>query len=1379
MAEPMSSRKPTRVPTNQVIRLREDPTLCCLEQYVAPSGSRPTIPFTFQVIGADVQEDPLERRTDVAAFRTGRLDRAHYERAQESFARPAGGARWAPNVVQRGNKKSAQTFVRVVGTTECRRTVSIFVAYKPWLSVKLPLPREDGDTEGDASTWVGGLLRIDPEQIEVVVERKSPLVGYQMEPDAWARIAVPNTACLRQLSRALKKRGARVLHDELFKMSPLKKAHLDGTFRFGAHLRVIGGTQVALEHQVEAVDVEVHDAEVHIVNADDDDIASRMPPPTPRVTMTYDFEVNNPTLNTASFVDVQLEENRVFMASAIIQTDATTPAVEPSKVEECDHPSAARAIDFTCVDFGAPDDHVHELSASKVADTACDSAAVDVGRFVISIYPLPPSPNYTVIQVDDEVQLFQALRRLQLRCRVSVRMSHNGDGFDALAQRVRLVLLCDPRGAVCWFLDHPAAGSRMHVRLREQVNQPRDQMSTDIVARERRSRGPGGRHWKEETGVWDRPPMSKRNWMRVVAWNMWLLMRDVDPDGSWCQQHGLSDWSAFTRDATVPRNVLVSPNSVTCPPGCQRLLRLVMDTHPACSRLGRMARKAAMHLGCCGMSMPRPLDAEFLDTDVSRPCIFTVSRASGPRLAHYIVPSLLEVDTCRVSRKKFARKPAKLNDLATRLRLPVKLDVSVRQLFEGATNYRNAVRMMSGTPPPDVTAAFVRIADYCAHDSALTAQCGWTLGCIGESLVTAWMARVHPSTYFRSGTSTLCESILTCRAFPTHNIDVRPDGHPPGYDGSYMPEPDVSFGETEKIACVDVNSLYPSVMQDHNLCYSTLVLSAPELQRARQAGMDIMTVQLAGIDFHVVQYVAGHPAMRKGILPSCMEFLIAARKKVKSAMKSTRDPVKSMALDARQQAIKVMANSMYGFTGFSGSAFPAISIAALTTHGGRCVAQTMERCVNTDFPPEVLEQHKGAYARRARVPERFVVLRDRVQAKGGDTDSIFLTTFIGTPEQPGRLVVLRHRLVSRGGLYTELPVEEVEDHDSPPARVAVLRYKNRRMATQRQRQRARDMRKKMVANAKAAGAPLIEWFEAVTEDTIATRVAWAFANEVAEHMVATYFNKRSHLTGGVKFLQIEAEWVMKKMLLLKKKNYAGLAFTDGDALEDDDYKPKQKGMPSIKADTPLVVKTMFAAVVTRLQEGGIDAAAAVLEGACTRIIENKVPVAEYSKTVTLRDPGSMAPSSKTAQTSLYLRMKERSRTGQLLGQAVPALGEGIRMVKVDRAGSTLTDSWETPGYVTALGGRCRVDRAYYLDVIHKKMVYLAIPRLIQMAACYRVRLESHNNTKLAAALGSSSSASEATITNAVRMREFARRTRAPSTKRARRVKLVPFGRRKR
>ena len=63
-------------------------------------------------------------------------------------------------------------------------------------------------------------------------------------------------------------------------------------------------------------------------------------------------------------------------------------------------------------------------------------------------------------------------------------------------------------------------------------------------------------------------------------------------------------------------------------------------------------------------------------------------------------------------------------------------------------------------------------------------------------------------------------------------------------------------------------------------------------------------------------------------MPIILEDLVTQRKKVKELLKVAKDPFDKIILESRQQALKLSANSVYGFTGASVGQLPCLAIAA-------------------------------------------------------------------------------------------------------------------------------------------------------------------------------------------------------------------------------------------------------------------------------------------------------------------------------------------------------------------------------------------------------------------------------------------------------------------
>uniref|UniRef100_H2LTH2 DNA polymerase n=1 Tax=Oryzias latipes TaxID=8090 RepID=H2LTH2_ORYLA len=140
------------------------------------------------------------------------------------------------------------------------------------------------------------------------------------------------------------------------------------------------------------------------------------------------------------------------------------------------------------------------------------------------------------------------------------------------------------------------------------------------------------------------------------------------------------------------------------------------------------------------------------------------------------------------------------------------------------------------------------------------------------------------------------------------------------YSGGLVLDPKVGFYD-QFVLLLDFNSLYPSIIQEFNICFTTVQREAQNSRRKREVE-EIPEIP--------------DPGLEMGILPKEIRKLVERRKQVKQLMKQQDiNPDLYMQYDIRQKALKLTANSMYGCLGFSFSRFYAKPLAALVTHKGR------------------------------------------------------------------------------------------------------------------------------------------------------------------------------------------------------------------------------------------------------------------------------------------------------------------------------------------------------------------------------------------------------------------------------------------------------------
>ena len=171
----------------------------------------------------------------------------------------------------------------------------------------------------------------------------------------------------------------------------------------------------------------------------------------------------------------------------------------------------------------------------------------------------------------------------------------------------------------------------------------------------------------------------------------------------------------------------------------------------------------------------------------------------------------------------------------------------------------------------------------------------------------------------------------------------------PKYKGGLVLEPKAGL-YTNYVLLLDFNSLYPSLIQEFHICFSTVNRSAkPGFQVAPPTHSDLKC--RVCVDNNV------DDCPHKRILPRTIERLVDSRRVVKQMMKNERREDVYAQLDIRQLAIKLTANSMYGCLGFEHSRFFARPLAELVTSQGRETLQNTQKMVPTivsSVPLEVI-----------------------------------------------------------------------------------------------------------------------------------------------------------------------------------------------------------------------------------------------------------------------------------------------------------------------------------------------------------------------------------------------------------------------------------------
>uniref|UniRef100_A0A182N602 DNA polymerase n=1 Tax=Anopheles dirus TaxID=7168 RepID=A0A182N602_9DIPT len=207
------------------------------------------------------------------------------------------------------------------------------------------------------------------------------------------------------------------------------------------------------------------------------------------------------------------------------------------------------------------------------------------------------------------------------------------------------------------------------------------------------------------------------------------------------------------------------------------------------------------------------------------------------------------------------------------------------------------------------------------------------------------------------------------------------------YAGGLVLDPIKGFYD-KFVLLMDFNSLYPSIIQEYNICFTTVLPPA--------AGAEGVADGVGGEGDLLEPTILATTEI--GILPRQIRKLVESRRAVKQLMKAPDlTPELAMQYNIRQMALKLTANSLYGCLGYTRSRFYAQHLASLITQKGR----------------EILMNTKS------------IVERMNYQVIYGDTDSIMISTNITDYEQVFRIGAAIKQHVNKAYRCLELDVDGI------------------------------------------------------------------------------------------------------------------------------------------------------------------------------------------------------------------------------------------------------------------------------------------------------------------------------------------------------------------
>lgn len=335
--------------------------------------------------------------------------------------------------------------------------------------------------------------------------------------------------------------------------------------------------------------------------------------------------------------------------------------------------------------------------------------------------------------------------------------------------------------------------------------------------------------------------------------------------------------------------------------------------------------------------------------------------------------------------------------------------------------------------------------------------------------------------------------------FQKHNSDLKD-----AISGAKVLDPEVGYWNG--VVTLDFASLYPNIIINYNLCATTLRFEPSETTRE--------IVCANGNIYHFEQSF-------DGILPQIMKQMLNKRKEVKLSMKKTnKSTFLYSLLDCRQLALKVTANSGYGFTAAINNSRAIAPVAICTTSKGR---------------------------------DLLIIVKDILTRKGcsviyGDTDSNLV---IMPTEKPFET------------FNSEICVERMLTHDSD-----IFEQISPKIVKLKQDDRDNVLTEKYGINIIAKKGDILNISD-ITEKQI----------EEKSIKMAKYITDEINKTNNTDF-DLEYESVYEHYLLFKKKHYIGRSYANS----ENRTKTTQKGVLPVKRLYSNVEKEIYNNTITAFFE---------------------------------------------------------------------------------------------------------------------------------------------------------------------------------------------------
>jgi DNA polymerase I len=331
----------------------------------------------------------------------------------------------------------------------------------------------------------------------------------------------------------------------------------------------------------------------------------------------------------------------------------------------------------------------------------------------------------------------------------------------------------------------------------------------------------------------------------------------------------------------------------------------------------------------------------------------------------------ITMDVLPIIRREFSLKQYTLKNTAQELLSMEKLDVSPADMEQYWNDSGEKLRLF---------------VDYARRDSELAMDLLHKLNLLDKFIALSSVSGTLIQDILDGGQTNMIENILLKEYyFHERVMSPKPDNvlsqqrhiKSEQLKGGEVLEPEK--GLLEDVVILDYKSLYPTIMMAHNLCYTTQIID-------NNISKENIVLTPSGGRFVSSQ-------VQRGIVPAILEDLLNRRVETKQKMKEASGE-EARVLNATQQALKILLNSFYGYSGYTRARLYSLTLANSVTSYGRenilKTKQVVEATIGSIYIYNGLAYLKHELIEAGMHRKKDTIKRIDLSVVYGDTDSVFV-----------------------------------------------------------------------------------------------------------------------------------------------------------------------------------------------------------------------------------------------------------------------------------------------------------------------------------------------------------------------------------------------------